>query len=260
MSMPSAPPSRLVFSIEGACARIRLSHPPLNVIDRALMAEMLEAFVEIEQHKKITTILFSGSPQSFSAGVDIAAHAPDQVKEMLHGFHGLIKRLATTQKLTIAAVRGRCLGGGAELAMMCDLVYTSQESTWQFPEIKLGCYPPVACVALAAIVGQKRAAEMILTGRSFTGQQALHLGLANEALPDELVEAAAGEVVKRADNLSCVAIAMAKKAFYTWDALRFSEGLDRAEKIYLEELMQTEDAREGIQAWLEKRSPTWKGK
>ena len=260
MSTQSAPAPGLAFSIEGACARIRLDHPPLNVIDLALMAEMLEAFVEIEQRKDITTILFCGSPQSFSAGVDIAAHAPEKVKNMLHGFHGIIKGLATTRKLTIAAVRGRCLGGGAELAMMCDLVYTSQDSTWQFPEIKLGCYPPVACVALAAIVGQKRAAEMILTGRSFTGRQARSLGLANEALPDELVEAAAGEAVKRAAGLSSVAIAMAKKAFYTWDALRFNEGLDRAERIYLEELMQTEDAQEGIQAWLEKRSPAWKGK
>ena len=171
-----------------------------------------------------------------------------------------MKRLAATPRLTIAAVRGRCLGGGAELAMMCDLVYTAEDATWQFPEIKLGCYPPVACVALAAIVGRKRAAEMILTGRSFTGRQAQSLGLANEALPDELVTAAAEEAVKRASSLSPVAIAVAKKAFYTWDALRFSDGLDRAEKIYLEDLMQTEDAREGIAAWLEKRPPVWQGR
>ena len=88
---------------------------------------------------------------------------------MLTKFHAVIRALLNTKKVTIAAVHGHCLGGGAELAMVCDVVYTSTTARWGFPEIKLGCYPPVACTALAALVGQKRASELILTGRTISG-------------------------------------------------------------------------------------------
>ncbi len=248
---------RLSINIEGACARVRLNHPPVNVIDLATMAELLAALEDAGSRKEITSIIFCGG-KDFSGGVDIAAHTPDKIKEMLCGFHAVIKRLSRTPKLTIAAVRGRCLGGGAELAMMCDLVYTAADATWQFPEIKLGCYPPVACAALAAIVGRKRAAEMILTGKSFTGSEAQRWGLANEALPDDQVEAAADAAVAHASGLSSMAVSLAKKAFYS--SQLFDEELERVEKIYLEELMRSEDAREGIEAWLEKRKPVWSGR
>ncbi len=115
-------------------------------------------------------IVLSGEGKAFSAGVDVAAHTPDKVEEMLAKFHAVIRALVATKKVTIAAVHGHCLGGGAELAMMCDMVYTTESAQWGFPEIKLGCYPPVACAALAALVGQKRAAELILTGRTIDGE------------------------------------------------------------------------------------------
>ena len=162
--------------------------------------------------------------------------------------------------MTIAAVHGHCLGGGAELAMVCDMVYTAASAQWGFPEIKLACYPPVACTALAALVGQKRAAELILTGRTISGIEAAEMGLANRAVPDDKLSAVADECVGQLIRLSPAALALTKKAIYAWDSMHFDKGLARAEKIYLEELMKTADAQEGIRAFVEKRAPKWAGK
>jgi cyclohexa-1,5-dienecarbonyl-CoA hydratase len=202
----------------------------------------------------------SGTGKSFSVGVDVAVHTPDKVADMLARFHNVIRALVGSGKVTIAAVQGHCLGGGAELAMVCDLVYTTETASWGFPEIKLACYPPVAATALAALVGQKHAADLILTGRSITGAEAARIGLANRAVADTGLEPAVKEALQQLSKLSPAALAITKKANYAWDSMHFDKGLARAEKIYLEELMKTEDVHEGINAFLEKRQPVWKGK
>ena len=251
---------RVTLQYEEQLARIAFTHPPLNVFDFQQMDELAQALESVKLRPEISAVVISGSERAFSAGVDVAVHTPEQVPMMFQKFHGLILALVKFPKITIADVRGACLGGGAELAMACDMCFTTPDSKWGFPEITLGCYPPVACTALAALVGQKRAADLIFTGRIFSGAEAAEWGLANEA-------AAAGELQKRIQStldylfkLSPAALAHAKKAFYAWDAIHLDKGLAKAEKIYIEELMQTEDAKEGIQAWLEKRKAVWKGK
>jgi cyclohexa-1,5-dienecarbonyl-CoA hydratase len=252
--------TRTSLQTDGAVARISLRNPPLNIIDVRMMEEFAQAIAELEAQPAVSIILLTGEGRAFSAGVDIAAHTPDKVEEMLAKFHGVIRSLMSSKKVTIASVHGLCLGGGAELAMICDLVYTSEDAEWGFPEIKLGCYPPVACTALAALIGQKRAAEMILTGRSIGGREAAEIGLATRAVAgvqlSSTVDAAAGQLL----HLSPAALALAKKASYAWDSMHFDKGLLRAEKIYFEELMKTSDGQEGIQAFLEKRSPNWRGR
>jgi cyclohexa-1,5-dienecarbonyl-CoA hydratase len=142
--------------------------------------------------------------------------------------------------------------------MVCDLVYTAESATWGFPEIKLGCYPPVAVTALAVLVGQKHAADLILTGRTITGSEAASIGLANRAAAGTEVESIVKETVAHLSQLSPAALAITKKAMYAWDSIHFDKGLARAEKIYLEELMKSEDAQEGVDAFLQKREPVWK--
>jgi cyclohexa-1,5-dienecarbonyl-CoA hydratase len=208
----------------------------------------------------VSTVLLSGAGTSFSVGVDVAAHTPDKVADMLGRFHAVIRALISSKKVTIAAVHGHCLGGGAELAMVCDLVYTVDTALWGFPEIKLGCYPPVAATALAALVGQKHAADLILTGRSISGTEAARIGLANRDVADTELELAVKEAIESLSTLSPAVLAITKKANYAWDSMHFDKGLARAEKIYLDELMKTEDVNEGISAFLEKRQPVWKGK
>jgi cyclohexa-1,5-dienecarbonyl-CoA hydratase len=250
----------VAFEICGSVARITLTHPPLNIIDFQMMDELLAALQQLEQRKEISVMVISGSGRGFSAGVDVAVHTPELVQTMLQKFHSVILALVKFSKITIAEVRGVCLGGGAELAMVCDICFTTPDAKWGFPEITLGCYPPVACTALAALVGQKRAADLVFTGRTFTGEGAAAWGLANEAHPEGELKQAIKRTVDDLLKLSPAALAIAKKAFYAWDSMHLDKGLARAEKIYLEELMQTEDVKEGIAAWMEKRKPVWKGK
>jgi cyclohexa-1,5-dienecarbonyl-CoA hydratase len=168
--------------------------------------------------------------------------------------------LVASKKVTIAAVHGHCLGGGAELAMVCDLAYTTADAKWGFPEIQLGCFPPVAVTALSALVGHKHAAELVLTARTLNGVEAASIGLASQSVATGQLAVIVDETVAKLATLSPAALALTKKATYAWDALHFDKGLARAEKLYLDELMKTEDAQEGIRAFMEKRSPTWKGR
>ena len=214
--------NRITVELQPPAARIVLNNPPLNVIDVPMMDELRAALEQIETRAEISSIVLAGSERAFSVGVDIAAHTPDKVRDMLTAFHSVIR------------------------------------SVWGFPEIKLACYPPVAAVALSAIVGQKLAAELVLTGRTLNGQEALQAGLVNGLAenPETLVT----ECVQRVSQLSSAAIALAKKAFYAWDAIHFDKGLARAEQIYFDELMKTADAQEGITAFIERRRPKWVGK
>jgi len=251
---------RINLELDGPVAHITLAHPPVNVIDIPMMEELSTALNEIESSSDTSVIVFAGSEKAFSAGVDVAAHTPDKIAEMLTKFHAVFKALVESRKVSIAAVRGHCLGGGAELAMVCDLVVTAEEATWGFPEISLGCFPPVAATALAALVGQKRASELILTGRTFAGRDAEQFGLANYAVRSTQVIGKVADLTAQLTKLSPAALSVTKRAIYAWDSMHFDKGLARAEKVYLEELMKTEDAREGIAAFLEKRAAVWTGK
>jgi cyclohexa-1,5-dienecarbonyl-CoA hydratase len=251
---------KIVLQYDGNAAHITLKNPPVNVIDITMMEELLAAIREVEQRPEINAIVFRGDGKCFSAGVDIAAHTPEKIQEMLSKFHAVILAIARSPKISIAAVHGNCLGGGAELAMICDIVYTTVDATWGFPEIKLACYPPVACTALAALIGQKRATELIVTGDTFTGRDAVLMGLATASGSREVLEQKTTELLAKLGKLSAAALAVTKKAIYTWDGLHLDKGIARAEKIYLEELMKTEDMTEGVAAWAEKRQPKWKGR
>jgi len=258
--MGTASTTRLNLEVSSPVARITLINPPLNVIDLPMMQELQQAFSETESHTDISTIVFQGDARAFSAGVDVKAHLPDQIREMLTSFHAVIRAIVASRKVTIAAVRGACLGGGAELAALCDMVYTARDASWGFPEIKLGCYPPVAAVVLATLIGQKAASELILTGRQFSGDEAAAMGLATRSVAAEELESVVERTLAELLQLSPVALAHAKKAIYAWDAIHFDKGLARAEKIYLDELISTADSHEGIIAFLDKRPPKWTGK
>ena len=249
---------KITLEITAPIARLTLANGSQNVIDIPMMSELVAAIGQVEENGSVSTLLITGKGANFSSGVDVAAHRPETVREMLSGFHSAIRALVASKKVTIAMVRGNSLGGGAELAMVCDMVYTARDARWGFPEIKLGCFPPVAAVGLAALVGQKRAAELILSGRQISGAEALAIGLANAAVDEGELDGAVREATSRFAELSPASLAVTKKALYCWDAMHFDKGLARAEKIYLDELMQLADAQEGIEAWLEKRKPKWR--
>jgi len=212
-----------------------------------MMDELLSAFSELNALPAISIVILSGQGSSFSAGVDVAAHTPPKVAEMLQKFHAVIRAIVSCRK------------GAAELAMVCDLVITTESATWGFPEIKLGCFPPVAAVALSRLVGQKRATDLILTGRPITGLEAAAIGLASVAVPDDQLSSTVQQRLSMLSGLSSAALGLAKKASSPWEGLQFEEMLERSERIYLDELMRTHGAQEGIRAFLEKCPPIWSG-
>jgi cyclohexa-1,5-dienecarbonyl-CoA hydratase len=252
--------TKIEVDIAPPAGRITLASPPANIIDLSMMDELQGAIEDFEQRDDISFLILAGNERTFSAGVDINAHRPKQARQMLAKFHSVIRALANTKKITVAAVRGACMGGGAELALVCDLIYCTEDSTWQFPEINLACFPPVAAVALSQVVGTKRAAELILTGQVIHGDEAFHFGLANDAVPDSELDDLLDEIGGRLASLSPAALALAKKAFYKFDVRQLGEPLQQVESIYVDELLKTEDALEGVNAFREKRKPVWKGK
>src|SRR5271170_5986398 len=145
--MTTAAATRAEINVAASIARLKLNNPPLNVIDLAMTRELHTALTGLEARADVSVIVFEGDAHAFSAGVDIKAHLPEQIHEMLTGFHAVIRAIVASRKVTIAVVRGACFGGGAELAAVFDMVYTATDATWGFPEIKLACYPPVATVA-----------------------------------------------------------------------------------------------------------------
>ncbi|MCZ6451469.1 MAG: enoyl-CoA hydratase/isomerase family protein, partial [Deltaproteobacteria bacterium] len=146
-------------------AVITLVRPPLNVLDLSMLRELRRALDSVDGDGAVDfLVLRGGGDRAFSAGVDVKDHTRQKVPEMLEVVHGVIRRLLTLRQITIALVRGACLGGGCELASSCDLILASEESFFATPEINVGCYPPVALARFPSQIGYHRAAEMILTG------------------------------------------------------------------------------------------------
>jgi enoyl-CoA hydratase/carnithine racemase len=162
--------------------RITWERPPLNVLDVALLRELDHVLADTAMDPGVDVAVVQGAGErAFSAGVDVRDHTPDKVPEMLDVVHGVVRKLLTLPQVTIAAVRGICLGGACEIASSCDLIIASEESSFATPEIFVGCYPPVALARFSSLIGYHRAAEMILTGRRFPAHEARAMGLINRS-------------------------------------------------------------------------------
>jgi cyclohexa-1,5-dienecarbonyl-CoA hydratase len=177
---------------------------------------------------------------------------------MLDVVHGVIRKLLNLQQVTIAAVRGACLGGGCEIASVCDLIVASEESSFATPEIFVGCYPPVALARFATLVGYHRAAEMILTGRRFNAQEAKTMGLVNRVFADSQLEDGVGSLVGELLSKSGAVMRLTLRGLRELSLRDFDAALKRSEQIYCEELLKTADVEEGVQAFLQKRQPQWR--
>ena len=245
--------------LEHRTAWITLDRAPLNILNIAMMEELGKALEKALP--KCDFLVFQGAGvQAFSAGADVADHTPKHVEKMLSTFHGIFRQLAETDCLKIAAVHGYCLGGGMELASVCDFVLATESAQFGQPEIKLGCFPPVAMITLPQLIGMRAATQLILTGHQISATEAHRLGLVTRVVPDYQLLAALGELLEELRALSPAVLKLTARALRRFHAGEFAELLADAERVYLSELMQTKDAQEGIHAFLEKRPPVWKGK
>jgi enoyl-CoA hydratase/carnithine racemase len=185
--MAEEKPIRLVRESEGHLARIEIRVPPVNVLGAAHMDELASL---VEDAGSSRVLVLSGLPRAFSAGVEIAEHVPEAgpIERMLASMGGLLAALIETPAVTVASVSGACLGGGAEIAAACDFVLAAEDARIGFPEIRLGCFPPAAVALLPARIGETRAADWILSGRTFSGTEAAAAGFATRTVPASLLE------------------------------------------------------------------------
>jgi cyclohexa-1,5-dienecarbonyl-CoA hydratase len=246
---------------EGAVARVWLNRPPLNVLDIAALEELGAALDALPAPPHIRFLVFQGrGMRGFSAGVEVRDHTPDRVALMLERFHAVFRKLWSSDWISVAAVHGNCLGGGMELATFCDFCIATPTARFGQPEIKLGCFPPVAAVLLPPLVGARRALDLILTGRTLTAAEANALGLVTEVVGEGELDAAVQKLVLQLQAYSPAVLPLTKKVVLRAAGLDFDKALAEMEGIYLDQLMQTADAAEGIRAFIEKRQPVWVGR
>jgi cyclohexa-1,5-dienecarbonyl-CoA hydratase len=246
------------WDADGA-AWISLNRPPLNVINLAVMAELDRAVRAVKAREgQLRALVFTAEGErAFSAGVEVADHTPDKAESMLDGIHGVFRHIETLEIPVIAAVKGAVLGGGLELVLLCDLVVAAENAKLGQPEIKVGVLPPLAAVVLPRVIPAKRAFELILGGESIRAGEALALGLANRVFPLASFDEDVAQFLRTFTALSGSVLRATKRALRAARGLPFPEALSQVEVLYLSELMSTEDAQEGLAAFVEKRRPVW---
>jgi cyclohexa-1,5-dienecarbonyl-CoA hydratase len=250
------------FNIDDRVGRITFNRPPLNIFNISMMREITGAINECANKREVVAIVFEASADSraFSAGVAVEEHVEETIYQMLDSFHGIFHALEQAGKPAIAVVDGAALGGGCELVAGCDMVIASERARFGQPEIKLGVFPPVATILLPRIIGDKRARELMLTGDLVDAPEALRLGLVNMVAASAELGQKTEELLVKLRELSAPALEMTKRAINLARGVHFDEALRRVEDLYLNELMKTEDAREGVNAFMEKRKPAWKNR
>jgi len=247
------------FQVDERVARITFARPPLNVFNIAMMREIGSALNECVQQRDLAAIVFDAAPdtRAFSAGVAVEEHVPETIYQMLDAFHAIFRTLAQIAKPVIAMVDGPALGGGCELVAACDIVIASDRARFGQPEIKLGVFPPIAAILLPRIIGEKHARELILTGDMIEAGEAQRLGLVNHVVPAGELAQKTESVLAKLRELSGSALTMTRTALDLGGRTGFESTLEEVENLYLHELMKTEDAREGVRAFMEKRKAEW---
>ncbi len=241
---------------DGAIWRVSLATPKANILDMEKTALLSSIFGRAREAQDLKAMLIEGEGPHFSFGASVEEHLPGKFEPMIRAFHRLFDQLLDAGVVTLAAVRGQCLGGGLELVSFCNRVFASPEAKLGQPEIVLGVFPPVASVTLAQRVGRSRAEDLCLSGRTIPAEEAARIGLVDE-IADDPAEAALGYARKHLLPRSASSLRLAVRAVRAGFAERFRKELALVERLYLQELMSTADAVEGLQAFLEKREPSW---
>jgi len=247
----------VVHELKDGLATVTLASPPHNILTMAMLDEV-RAAVEASGDAKVLLIRAEG--KNFSAGADVGEHLADKVRDMLAAFHGALKAIAAYPGVTVAAVDGAALGGGCELVAVCDVVLASDRAALGQPESLLGVIPPVAAVVWPRILGYRKALELIISGERIPADKALELGLVNHVFPAADFQSEVEKYVGGLMTKSGAMMAHAKRSCLAGQSGPFERAVDEVESIYLDSLMKSHDAEEGLKAFLEKRKPEWQDK
>ena len=250
----------VTYDVRDSIARITLNSPPLNILSAAMMLDLTVALERAQDDRSLTGIAIDASGRAFSAGADIGEHRPEQAPEMIAAFIRLFRVLGASELPIVMAVDGAALGAGFELAMMADVLLASDRATFGQPEIRLGFFAPVGVTALPARIGVGRALEITCTGRTYTAAEMLAMGLVSRVITPAELPAAVDGVLADLRRSSPLVMRMNVRMTRTLYGKPFEEARLAAEKVFVNELIATEDVREGLASFFEKRRPAWKNR
>lgn len=250
------------FRVDDRIGRITFARPPLNIMTMAMMHEVEAALNECMSHHEMVAVVFEAvaGSRAWCAGGAIEEQREETIYQMLDAFHGIFRTLGVLAKPTIAVVEGAALGVGCQIVAGCDIVIAAEGARFGQPEIKLGVFPTIAAALLPRIIGERAARELILTGELIDAQEAARIGLVTHVVASERLNHKTDELLARFRELSAPALEATRRALDAARGATFDEALTKVENIYLNELMKTEDAREGIAAFMEKRRPAWRNR
>jgi cyclohexa-1,5-dienecarbonyl-CoA hydratase len=246
----------ITLDITQGVAWITLNRPPLNILTLDMIRELDEAISTVAEQHQLKAAVLAAKGKAFCAGVDVADHTPDRVGPMIHEFGQLFTKLRILPTPTIAVVQGAALGGGCELAIACDQVLAAESAKFGQPEIKLAVFPPIAAALFPQLIGYQQSARLLFSGETINAAEAARLGLVTYLAVDDELQATLDRLLAQLRGMSASALRIAKRALLYGSDLGVTALLE-IEDLYLRDLMDTADAHEGIQAFMEKRQPTW---
>ncbi|GBD31791.1 Cyclohexa-1,5-dienecarbonyl-CoA hydratase [bacterium HR33] len=238
-------------------AHLAIDNPPLNILTRGVLSELRGALEELSADLELRAVVLEARGKHFSAGADVREHLLPECRDLIPEFVDTVAALYEFPVPLIAAVRGKCLGGGLELVLAADMVIAEEGASFGQPEIRLGVFPPVACVLLPLLAPAGAAAELLFTGEAVSAAEAKELGIVRHVVPEGELESRTLELAQRVARHSAGTLRLTKRCYKAGRAVA-RETWDRAARIYLDELMATEDAVAGLTAFLEKRQPVWR--
>ncbi len=241
---------------DGRLLRLRLNRPKANIVDAEMIAALDAAFAGLEENRDAQAVLLDHAGPHFSFGASVEEHLPGQCAGMLRGLHALIKRMLAAPVPILVAVQGQCLGGGLEVAMAGHMIFAAPDAMLGQPEIKLAVFAPAASCLLPRLVARQHAEDMLYSGRSITGARAAEIGLVLQVDPDP-ESAALAYFDEHLAGLSASTLGFAIDAARGRFRDEIGADLDRVEALYLEGLMNTRDAVEGLDAFVAKRAAKW---
>ena len=243
-------------------AWLTMNRPPYNVLTADMMLEMARAIDGLRDERSVRVIVLQAGPgcTAFSAGVAVEDSRPERAFQTLEAMQAVFNGFLETSKPVITVINGPAIGGGCELAALGDIIVATPKARFAQPEVRLGVFPPLAAVILPHVIGYKRSLEMIFTGETLTAEDALRLGLVSRVVPEEKLVDEVKTILAKIVDQSAPVLAMAKRVLYDTIGLPLDGALKKSVNIYLNQLMDLEDAQEGLRAAIEKRKPVWKNR
>jgi cyclohexa-1,5-dienecarbonyl-CoA hydratase len=244
-------------SVADGIGRLVLDNPPLNILTRAELAALRRELAVLGEIADLRVLILSARGKHFSAGADVGEHIPPHHLTLIPDFLETVAQLEAFPLPVIAAVQGKCLGGGFELVQPADIIIAAEGASFGQPEIFLGVFPPAAAVLLPTRLPPGAAAETVYSGDPLPAAEAERRGLVARLVPNDALEQVTDDLARRIARHSAVALRAAKRALRGSAAEDRRAALHRAGEIYIDDLMKTRDAVEGLRAFVEKRAPAW---